>query len=76
MRHSFASYHIAHFRDAAALALEMGHTTTNLIFQHYRQVVKQADGARWWALMPSAESVSSKVVAMTRTAADTAGAVG
>ena len=33
LRHSFASYHIAHFKDAAALALEMGHTTTGLIFR-------------------------------------------
>lgn len=32
LRHSFASYHIALFKDAAALALEMGHTTTSLIF--------------------------------------------
>jgi integrase len=25
-RHSYASYHLAHFKDAARLALEMGHT--------------------------------------------------
>src|SRR5207247_1328906 len=26
LRHSFASYHLAHFKNAAELALEMGHT--------------------------------------------------
>jgi len=41
LRHSFASYHLARFKDAAALALEMGHTTTTMIFKHYRQVVEK-----------------------------------
>ena len=61
LRHSFVSYHIAHFKDAASFALEMGHTTTGLIFQHCRQVVKQADGARWWALRPSRDD-AGKIV--------------
>lgn len=65
LRQSFASYHIAHFRDAAAIALEMGHTTTALIFQHYRQVVRQSEGDHWWSLRPSAESAAGKVVSMT-----------
>lgn len=52
LRHSFASYHIAHFKDAAALALEMGHTTTQLIFQHYRQVVRSQLAEGWWNTMP------------------------
>src|SRR5262249_6516757 len=37
LRHGFASYHLARFRDAAFLALELGHTNSNLVFQHYRQ---------------------------------------
>lgn len=53
LRHSFASYHLAHFADAAALALQMGHTNSNLVFNHYRQVVKPADAARYWEIMPS-----------------------
>ncbi len=31
LRHSFASYHLASFNSAAALALEMGHTGTDMI---------------------------------------------
>ena len=30
LRHSFASYHLAAFQDASALALEMGHSTTRI----------------------------------------------
>jgi integrase len=50
LRHSFASYHLAHFKDAAALALEMGHTTTAMIFKHYREVVKPAAAALYWSM--------------------------
>lgn len=53
LRHSFASYHIARFNDAAALALEMGHTNSNLVFQHYREVVKPKDAKRYWEIKPA-----------------------
>ncbi len=38
LRHSFASYHIAHFGNTGELALEMGHTDSGLIFRHYREL--------------------------------------
>lgn len=52
LRHSFASYHLAHFNDAAALALEMGHKNSSLVFQHYRQLVKPKQAERYWSLAP------------------------
>jgi integrase len=52
LRHSYASYHLAHFNDAAKLALQLGHTHTHLIFQHYRQIVKPADAERYWKITP------------------------
>ena len=64
MRHGFASYHLAHFNDAAALALELGHTDAGLVFQHYRQIVKPKDAEKYWDLSPSAD-VSSKVVSFS-----------
>jgi integrase len=64
LRHSFASYHLAHFNDAAALALELGHTDAGLVFQHYRQIVKPKDAERYWNLFPSAGASSSKVVSI------------
>jgi hypothetical protein len=39
LRHIFASYHLAKWQDAAALALQTGHTTTAMLFGHYREVV-------------------------------------
>ncbi len=63
LRHSFASYHLAHFNDAAALALELGHTDAGLVFQHYRQIVKPKDAEKYWNLSPTV-GASSKVVSI------------
>ncbi len=52
LRHSFASYHLAHFRDAKALALEMGHTNEDMIFTNYRQLVKPKEAERYWSIRP------------------------
>ena len=62
LRHSYASHQIAHFSDAAALALELGHTHTGLIFAHYRQVVKPRDAKRYWEIIPS--NAPSKIVCL------------
>ncbi len=48
MHHSFASYHLAHFKDAKSLALQMGHTNEDLIFSNYRQLVKPKEAERYW----------------------------
>lgn len=53
LRHSFASYHLAHFKDSAALALEMGHTDSNMIFNHYRQLVRPQEAERYWSIRPA-----------------------
>ena len=53
LRHSFASYHLAKFGNAAELALELGHTNAQLIFAHYRQLVEPTEAARYWQIMPS-----------------------
>lgn len=59
LRHGFASYHLAHFKDAAALALELGHTSNNLVFQHYREVVKPNEAKRYWNLVPADASAKT-----------------
>ena len=51
LRHSFASYH-GHFKNAAALALEMGHTDSGMIFEHCRELVKPKDAERYWKIQP------------------------
>ena len=50
-RHSFGSYHLAHFKDAAALALQMGNSP-DVIFKHYRQLVKPKEAASYWRIAP------------------------
>ncbi len=52
LRHSFGSYHLARFNDAAALALQMGNSP-EVIFRHYRQLVKPKDAERYWQICPS-----------------------
>jgi integrase len=52
LRHSFASYHLAKWSDAAKTAGELGHSTTKLLFQHYREVVTPEDTTAFWGLRP------------------------
>jgi integrase len=65
LRHGFASYHLARFNDAAALALELGHTDAGLLFQHYRQIVKPKEAEKYWNLSPTLGASSSKVVSFS-----------
>jgi integrase len=60
LRHGFASYYLAHFKKAGAaeLALELGHTNANLVFQHYRELVKPKEGKRYWSIPPQTESAN------------------
>jgi integrase len=52
LRHGFCSYHLARFQDAPALALQMGHTTTALIFGAYREVVTMDAAQQYWTILP------------------------
>lgn len=52
MRHSFGSYHMAHFENAGKTALQMGHRTIDTTFEHYRRAVRKEDAARFWAVRP------------------------
>jgi integrase len=61
LRHSFGSYHLAYFNDAAALALQMGNSP-DVIFRHYRELVKPKEAARYWQIKPVSSGVAKKVV--------------
>lgn len=54
LRHSYASYHLAHFKDASRLALELGHGTTQMLFAHYRELVRPEDAELYWNIKPQA----------------------
>ena len=55
LRHSYASYHLAFHQNAAALALQMGHTSQAMIFSNYREVVTKQDAERYWSIRPAKE---------------------
>lgn len=55
LRHSFASYHLAHFKNAAATAAELGHSSPAMLYRHYRELVRPDAAALWWKVMPPAE---------------------
>ena len=41
--------------DANALALQLGHTNANLLFNTYRQAVRPAEAAKYWQIKPDAK---------------------
>jgi hypothetical protein len=49
----FGSYHLAHFKNAASTALELGHTDSRITFDHYRELVKPKDADRYWNITPA-----------------------
>jgi integrase len=51
LRHSFGSYYLARFNDTAALALQMGNSP-DIIFKHYRKLVKPRDAEKYWQIAP------------------------
>ena len=55
LRHSFASYNLAAFENAPALAGEMGHGSTKMIFEHYRALVTRKQGKSYWRITPMGE---------------------
>lgn len=51
-RHSYASYHLALHQDAAKTALQLGHTNTAVLFQHYRELATPEDAAAYFGIVP------------------------
>jgi integrase len=54
LRHSYASYHLAFYQNAAALALQMGHTSQAMIFSNYRELVTPDEAKHYWNVRPKA----------------------
>jgi integrase len=54
MRHSFASYHLAKHGSADKTAHEMGHGSTQMLFAHYRELVRPDGAEKFWNILPAA----------------------
>lgn len=52
MRQSYGSYRLAQCSDAARVSLEMGNSP-QMVFAHYRELVKPKEAARFWQIAPA-----------------------
>jgi integrase len=52
LRHSFATYHAAKYRNPEDLQLLLGQETPSVLFRHYIAAVKRADAERYFKLLP------------------------
>lgn len=56
LRHSFCSYRLAATTNAHLVASELGHTTSQLVYQHYREIVTPEEAERYWQIAPTTEA--------------------
>jgi integrase len=61
LRHSFASYRLAAIHDGPRVAMELGHTSPQMLFSTYRELVLPEEAERYWKIAPAVEA--EKVVA-------------
>ena len=50
LRHSFASYHLAAFEDAAKTSLLIGHKDAETTHRHYARLVRKDEAEKWFCL--------------------------
>ena len=61
LRHSFASYRLAAIHDAPRVSAELGHTSPQMLYSTYRELVLPEEADRYWKIDPAVEA--GKVVA-------------
>src|SRR5215471_554020 len=54
LRHSFASYRLAAIHDAPRVSAELGHTSPNMLYGTYRELVHPEEAERYWKIEPAA----------------------
>ena len=52
MRHTYASYHFAMFKDAGLTAKNLGHPNPTLLRKDYNNSVTEAEAEAFWLLSP------------------------
>jgi integrase len=53
LRHSFASYSLAATHDAPRVASELGHTSPQMLYGVYRELVLPEEAQRYWQVVPA-----------------------
>lgn len=54
LRHGFASYHVAAFKDPSKTSVIMCHTTAKLLWNVYRGIATEPDGKAYFEILPPA----------------------
>jgi integrase len=65
LRHSFASYRLAATHDAPRVAVELGHTSPQMLYSTYRELVLPEEAERYWKINPTVDA--ENVVAFRQT---------
>jgi integrase/recombinase XerD len=52
LRHSFASAHYAFHKNPAHTALLLGHRNQDMLLNHYRDLMRPTEAARYWSTVP------------------------
>ncbi len=60
LRHTFGSYHLEAFKNAAETAHEMGHRgNPRMLYAHYRELVTPEDAKAFWEIKACSRSISA-----------------
>jgi integrase len=62
LRHSFASYRLAAIHDAPRVSSELGHTSPQMLYSTYRELVLPEEAERYWKIEPQ-PTEGGKVIA-------------
>jgi integrase len=60
LRHGFASYHVAAFKNPAATSVILCHKSAKLLWDVYRGLATQPDGLAYFSIMPPAAEEGAK----------------
>jgi len=58
LRHSFASYRLAACHDAPRVASELGHTSPQMLYSTYRELVLPEEAERYWKIVPEVKAAN------------------
>jgi integrase len=58
LRHGYASYRLAAIHDAPRVASELGHTSPQMLYSTYREVVRPEEAERYWKIVPAEETAN------------------
>jgi integrase len=68
LRHSYASYWQATYRDTGKLMSMMGHTNPRTFSRHYHSGVPRSEAEKFWAILPPKQAGKRKIVPFTKAA--------